>query len=394
MDNRESGPSKRRDSGPTGHPAAKEEASRQFAKPSSRPLAQAQHTQPEPSSSRPSAVKPSSATKAHAPRKAVPPGYLHDLLHSRHLMKTVGLRKQTDCRNIPNPLAGVPVKTPRLTSHHGHGRDGGREREREREREAHVNVKKRSHVSKAETPKLPELFQQRKLYLDRRKDRKNKKRREEGASARARKEAVRRTKPADEHADDGDVASEDDYEINLLSLPEELLLKIVCYLTHEEAMPLFLVCKELNETLKNAIKFHFNFATPMAMAAMGTANGANGGPLNHAHGRNGLGPLVRRPQKKRAVTAYADVLGHLKKGGQRNVIKEAPSSSTHSLAAPRALMFNTPQTTPTSLQQQHQQQQQQSMSMVSIPEASSPAAAPTSRRDPAAQDGNGDGRRV
>lgn len=37
-------------------------------------------------------------------RRAVPPGYLHDLLHSRHMMKTVGLRA---------PLApSQPVRKP------------------------------------------------------------------------------------------------------------------------------------------------------------------------------------------------------------------------------------------------------------------------------------------
>lgn len=260
----------------------------------------------EPSTSRP--VK----QPTPAPRKAVPPGYLHDLLHSRHLMKMMGLRKQSESRDMnPNPLANVPIKAPRA-SHHGHQR-----------------------ASKASTPKLPELFQQRKLYLDRRK-RTNIKQKSRVRGAEAARRAGGNSARTVNEANDA---------MNLLSLPEELLLKIVCYLTHEEAKPLFLVCKELSETLKNAIQFHFNFATPTAVAA------SKGEQIR---GNNKvLMPLARRPQKKRAVTAYADVLGHLKRGGQRNVIdKEGPTSSMQSLAAPRALMFNTPQTTPTSLPQQ------------------------------------------
>ena len=228
---------------------------------------------------------------------------------------------------IPNPLANVPVKTSR-GSHH-------------------------QRMSKAATPKLPELFQQRKLYLDRRnhssgndnkslkgsKSSKNRDRREGASGGREQ----RREGSRDPHVDRNKDIDED--PINLLSLPEELLLKIVCYLTHEEAKPLFLVCKELCQTLKNAIQFHFNFATPIAMAAPKGQRTRDNSKV--------FMPPARRPLKKRAVTAYADVLGHLKKGGQRNVIeKEAPTSSSQSLAAPRTLMFNTPQTTPTSLQQQ------------------------------------------
>ena len=376
------GPSRRRESN-GGRPAGRananakeEELPRPFAKPASKPQADP--------SSRPghslAHSKPSSATKAHAPRKAVPPGYLHDLLHSRHLMKTVGLRKQMDSRNIPNPLAGVPVKTSRLKSHGVHARHGQYSQHGQYGQDGqHKHTIKHTRVSKAATPKLPELFQQRKLYLDRRKERRSKKRREEretNAPARTKKgTTVVSTADAD-HADD---------DINLLCLPEELLLKIVCYLTHEEAKPLFLVCKELSETLKNAIKFHFNYATPMAMASKaGAGLGAPfpaSGDISPDPEDKAIMPMARRPQKKRAVTAYADVLGHLKKGGQRNVVtKEAPSGSTHSLAAPRALMFSTPQTTPTSLQQQLPALSGIS-SMISIPEAPTPVGNAKDRKE-------------
>ena len=79
--------------------------------------------------------------------------------------------------------------------------------------------------------------------------------------------------------------------------------------------------------LRNAIKFHFNYATPTMQ-------------LNE---ENDI-PLAKRHHKRRrAVTAYADVMAHLKKG-QRNVVQKEAPGSTHS-TGPRALSF-TPQTTP------------------------------------------------
>jgi hypothetical protein len=160
----------------------------------------------------------STSTRQPQQRKAVPPGYLHDLLHSRHLMKTVGLRRQSNDRNmIASSLKRVQTST---------RNQGGLKQKR---------------VTKTGTPTLPELFQQRKRFLDRRKDRKEKNKR-----------------TSDKHRIES--ANGDPASTGLLSLPEELLLKIVCSLTHEEATPLFLVCKELNLTLRNAIKFHFNFA--------------------------------------------------------------------------------------------------------------------------------------
>ena len=79
--------------------------------------------------------------------------------------------------------------------------------------------------------------------------------------------------------------------------------------------------------LRNAIKFHFNYATPMMQ-------------LNEEDAM----PLAKRHHKRRrAVTAYADVVAHLQKG-QRNVVQKEAPGSTHS-TGPRALRF-TPQTTP------------------------------------------------
>lgn len=82
--------------------------------------------------------------------------------------------------------------------------------------------------------------------------------------------------------------------------------------------------------LENAVKFHFNYATP-----------------NIGQAEEYL-PQAKRPTKKRAVTAYADVVAHLRRGKQRNVVPmEAPGSGNST--GPRTLRF-TPQTTPLSRQ--------------------------------------------
>lgn len=209
---------------------------------------------------------PTSTAQPTRQKKAVPPGYLHDLLHSRHLMKTVGLRSGRKDGPSINPLI-----------------HGGRQLY--------------NKATFARSPRLPELFEQRKLFLQKRK----------------KKMMVT------------SVPKEPGSNVGLLSLPEDVLLKVVCYLEHDDIKPLFQVCKELGNTLRNAIKFHFNYATPTMALGEETM------------------PMAKRPQKRRAVTAYADVMAHLKKG-QRNVIEKTAPSSTHS-TAPRALRF-TPQSTP------------------------------------------------
>lgn len=211
----------------------------------------------------------SSAQPTRQQKKAVPPGYLHDLLHSRHLMKTVGLRGKRRETSSMNPLKG-----------------GGRQLY--------------NKPSLTGSPRLPELFEQRKLFLQ-----KKKRGLEYQRNQGQRKDSVA--------------------GVGLLSLPEDVLLKIVCYLEHDDIKPLFRVCKELGNTLRNAVKFHFNYATPTVALGEETM------------------PFAKRPQKRKAVTAYADVVAHLKRG-QRNVIEREAPSSTHS-TAPRALRF-TPQSTP------------------------------------------------
>lgn len=79
--------------------------------------------------------------------------------------------------------------------------------------------------------------------------------------------------------------------------------------------------------LREAVRFHFNYATP----TMATADDCL--------------PEARKPKRRKAVTALAGVMAHLKRG-QRNVVeRDAPSSANST--GPRALSF-TPQTTPVS----------------------------------------------
>lgn len=79
--------------------------------------------------------------------------------------------------------------------------------------------------------------------------------------------------------------------------------------------------------LREAVKFHFNYATPTVAAAEDCL------------------PEAKKPKRRKAVTAYAGVMAHLKRG-QRNVIeRDAPNSANST--GPRALSF-TPQTTPVS----------------------------------------------
>ena len=212
---------------------------------------------------------PNSSVQPTRQKKAVPPGYLHDLLHSRHLMKTVGLHGKRKHGPLINPLM-----------------DGGRQLY--------------NKPTFARSPKLPELFEQRKLFLQTRK-----------------KSCMLKKEPPPRDTSGAGAG--------LLSLPEDVLLKVVCYLEHDDIKPLFQVCKELGNTLRNAIKFHFNYATPTVALGEETM------------------PMAKRPHKRRAVTAYADVMAHLKRG-QRNVVEKSAPNSTHS-TAPRALRF-TPQSTP------------------------------------------------
>lgn len=118
---------------------------------------------------------------------------------------------------------------------------------------------------------------------------------------------------------------------------------MVCYLKHDDVKPLFLVCKQLHGTLREAIRFHFNYATPSRGAP---AEGAS--PALAA-------VAARRPDRRRAVTAFSDVLAHLRQRSQRAAAGPPPLPHTGNAAAPgstqsarpRMLSF-TPQATPMS----------------------------------------------
>jgi hypothetical protein len=139
-------------------------------------------------------------------RRAVPPGYLHDLLHTRHLMKSVGLQislpsgQQQHAARKSGPL--VAVTNARLAP-----------------------LPRRTHQPQPSGLRhsLKSLFEQRTKYLERRRrtDRKN-------------------GTPYQQHPGK---------PVGLLSLPEEVLLKIMCYLRHNEVAPMFTVCKQLNQTV-------------------------------------------------------------------------------------------------------------------------------------------------
>ena len=76
---------------------------------------------------------------------------------------------------------------------------------------------------------------------------------------------------------------------------------------------MFSVCKQLRETLEEAIKFHFNYATPSR------GGGGGGGMCNDdmtPTAALAAAVAARRPERRRAVTAVANVMAHLR---QRNV---------------------------------------------------------------------------
>lgn len=154
--------------------------------------------------------EPRTGTSAlHGPfkhRRAVPPGYLHDLLHTRHLMKSVGLQipppsgQQQHAARKSGPV--VAVTNARLAP-----------------------LPRRTHSGLRYS--LKSLFEQRTKWLERRrrKDRKN-------------------GTPYQQHPGK---------PVGLLSLPEEVLLKIMCYLRHDEVAPMFTVCKQLNQTVSDFV---------------------------------------------------------------------------------------------------------------------------------------------
>lgn len=235
-------------------------------------------------------------------RRAVPPGYLHDLFHTRHLMKSVGLRRSigpsSDSYKQPNgPSAAATASStlpvvavtgarliPAPRTRFKARRDGG-------------------------DVLLPTVLEERKRYLQKKRSRERDK-----------------TPYA---------CTEPGQPLGLLSLPEDVLLRIVCKLQHDDIKPLFLVCRRLSRTLQDAVRFHFNYATPCRQ--------------NEVDGPTPEAKRARRQERRRNITAFADVLAHLRKG-QRGVSgamrreehqQHAPMGST----GPRVLRF-TPASTP------------------------------------------------
>ena len=223
-------------------------------------------------------------------RRAVPPGYLHDLLQARQRMTSMGLRPG------PSGRAPLPAQVPSASTF-GAPRPGNAS-----------NKQVSSHM-------LPLLFAQRKKYLRRQK-----------LLGTPQQYQQRPGEP-----------------VGLLSLPEDVLLRIVCYLRHDEIRPLFEVCHQLADTLRNAIRFHFNYATPFRPIA------------------EEITPGLPRPEryKKRAVTNLAAVMAEISKGGRLAAVIAARggtvrgSSTPSSSTAPRALNFPSEGSTCTSLSRRY-----------------------------------------
>lgn len=92
------------------------------------------------------------------PKRAVPQGYLHDLLQSRHMMKTVGLQglgrlKSMDCK---------------LAKLHPHSTSFGKKITSDIRHGANVFSYNKT-VALHTTQKLPELFEHRKRFLQKKK---------------------------------------------------------------------------------------------------------------------------------------------------------------------------------------------------------------------------------
>ena len=123
-------------------------------------------------------------------RRAVPPGYLHDLLHSRHMMKTVGLRVHNGAQPGASKLgpSSVAVTSGRIAA----------------------LAKPQHPLSKAtamRTHTLPSLFEHRKRFLQ------TKRRKERGQT------------PYQQHPDK---------PVGLLSLPEDVLVSSLVRLRRAE----------------------------------------------------------------------------------------------------------------------------------------------------------------
>ncbi|GAB4820094.1 hypothetical protein N2152v2_007140 [Parachlorella kessleri] len=197
--------------------------------------------------------KPSGGLKRKA---TVAPGYLRDLLQARQRMKSMGLK----AAQAGGSGGSVAASTTSTAAAKCGSRAGALTAARQEQ----------LYVAPAT---LPLLFAQRKKYLlDK-----------------------RQSTPQPYRLNE-------ELPVGLLSLPEDVLLKIMCYLRHDEIKPLFQVCKSLNHTLRTAVHFHFNYATP----------------FRDMEGR-APPPQRRDPNKKRSNTNLAAVLAHLTRSGRLTV---------------------------------------------------------------------------
>ncbi|KAI3430535.1 hypothetical protein D9Q98_005128 [Chlorella vulgaris] len=140
---------------------------------------------------------------------------------------------------------------------------------------------------------LPLIFAQRKRHLQQQKAR------------------AQHRGPYEERAGDG-----------LLALPEDVLLKVVCFLAHDELKPLFRVCKALHATMHNAIFYHFNYSTP------------------HRPTEEPAPPALGERQRRPARTNVQQVMSRLARGARVPAAgRGAAASGAVRAAAPRALNF-------------------------------------------------------
>ncbi|KAL6782685.1 hypothetical protein ACKKBG_A07720 [Auxenochlorella protothecoides x Auxenochlorella symbiontica] len=215
--------------------------------------------------------------QAAAKRRAMPPGFLGNYMQARASMASVGLgpaAPEGHGRASSSGPAGCSTRTSVL----GPSAAGQRA----------------APFVPATT--LPSLFAHRKHYL----------------------RAQRRANP-----DQQPYCQHQGKPVGFLSLPEDVLLKILCFLKHDELRPLMAVCTQLRKTFKDAVVFHFNFTTPYR-------------PSNEESLPGQPRPPVRT--RKRSATNLAVVLARLGRNN-RHLAPGALNVCGPRSTAPRALTF-------------------------------------------------------
>lgn len=191
------------------------------------------------------------AKRALLKRKAfVLPGALHAALQSRQLLTSMRLRPAAAPGGAQSARTALPS---------GGGSFGGGHKSAPAAASAQLTIAGGCHSAAPRTyvpvRTLPLIFAQRKRQLQQQKS----------AAQHAAPYQLREGK-------------------GLLSLPEDVLLKVVCSLSHDELKPLCSVSKALRDTLRNAVRYHFAFHTPSSRHHEGVAPPA-------------LGERARRPPR-------------------------------------------------------------------------------------------------